>query len=367
MIGDSAFSKCSALKNVTFEENSKVELIGDWAFSNCTALESINLTACKRLANIGQSSSTISNGCAFANCSSLKVVDLSQCTNLATICFNAFSGCTSLESFVFPDSVQLVGYDILENCTSLTTVTVGKTFSPQMFNPLGSSNVVKTNFFGCTGLEKLIVPEENIYFTTDEFGAIYDKQKTIVYFFPPAADATGYKIPASVKEIAPYAFAFYPGNSIELPEGLEVIGNYAFYFNKFETLHIPASVKSIGTAAFSTDGSLTNAAGEEYRDLYNSKLHTVTFAENSQLETVGNYVFYYATKLKNISLPDSVKTIGNYAFYQCEGLEKFIIPAGVKEIVSGSTTYTFAYCVNLKELIFQEGLEAIGSYAFQYC
>lgn len=362
-IGNSAFSNCTSLKTVIFEENSKCELLGDWAFSSCSALESINLTACKKLTSIGQTSSLSGNGCTFANCSSLKEVDLSQCVNLSTICFNAFSGCTSLKTFVFPESVQLVGYDILKNCTSLTTVTVSKTFSPQMLTPDGSNNVKKTNFFGCTNLQKIIVPEDNIYFTTDEFGAIYDKQKSIVYFFPPAADPTGYKMPATVKEIAPYAFAFYPGNSIELPEGLEVIGTFAFYFNKFETIHIPASVKSIGSNALSVDGSLTNADGNSYSSLYESKLHTVTFGENSQLESIGGQAFYNAVKLENIVLPDSVKSIGGSAFRYCESLKKIIIPAGVKEF---SATYTFDHCINLHEIKMQEGLELLGNYTFNY-
>ena len=366
-IGNSAFSNCTALKTVVFEEGSKCEIIGDWAFSKCKALESINLTACTRLTSIGQSASFTSNGCAFQGCVALKSIDLSQCENLATICFNAFSGCTGIETFVFPDNLQGVGYDILENCTGLKTVTLSKSFSPQMFLINSSGTIYKTNFFGCTNLEKMIIPEENPFFVTDEFGAIYDKQKTIVYFFPPAADATNYTIPATVKEIAHYAFAFYPGDSIVLPEGLEIIGNYAFYFNKFETIHIPASVTSIGTGVFSVEGSLTNADDKTYNSLYTSKLHTVTFGENSQLENLGTYAFYNATKLANINLPDSLKSIGNYTFYHCDSLKKIIIPAGVKTIGTGtSSSYPFAYCVNLEEVVFQEGLETISYYAFYY-
>ena len=361
-IGNSAFSNCTSLKTVVFEEGSKCELIGNWAFSNCGKLESINLTACTMLGSIGQSTALTGDGSTFQNCVSLKEIDLSKCTNLTVIAFNSFSGCTGLQSFVFPENLENVGYDILENCTGLKEVTLSKTFSPQMFHPM-SGTAVKTNFFGCTDLEKLIIPEDNIYFVTDEFGAIYDKQKTILYFFPPAADATGYTIPATVKEIAPYAFAFYPGNSLVLPEGLEKIGNYAFYFNKFETIHIPASVISIGSYVFTTDGSLTDASGEEYRDLYTSKLHTVTFGENSKLESLGGYAFYYATKLETINLPDSVKTIGTYAFRYCDSLKKIVVPAGVKEL---SATYIFSDCDFLEEIVLQEGLELIGNYAFYY-
>jgi hypothetical protein len=49
-------------------------------------------------------------------------------------------------------------------------------------------------------------------------------------------------------------------------------------------------------------------------------LTSVTFAQDSQLTSIGQLAFYAATALTSISIPASVTSIGNDAFYQAEAL-----------------------------------------------
>ena len=93
---------------------------------------------------------------------------------------------------------------------------------------------------------------------------------------------------------------------------------------------IPASVKSVETKAFYGCGSLVS----------------VTFAENSQLTSVGREAFAYCENLVSIAIPNSVTKIGNQVFYGCKSLERLTVPF-IGERLNGSENtylgYFFAY------------------------
>ena len=85
---------------------------------------------------------------------------------------------------------------------------------------------------------------------------------------------------------------------------LETIGVHAFCDSGLTSLTIPASVKTIGDNAFEGCKNLTS----------------VTFATNSALETIGDIAFAQCTALTTVTIPASVKTIGEYAFDYCGNL-----------------------------------------------
>ena len=75
------------------------------------------------------------------------------------------------------------------------------------------------------------------------------------------------------------------------------MGNIVFGKTSVESIHIPASLKKLG-----------------YRAFYgSSKLKTVTFAQNIQLDRIDEGAFAY-TDLTTVEIPDSVKTIDSTAF-----------------------------------------------------
>jgi len=162
------------------------------------------------------------------------------------------------------------------------------------------------------------------------------------------------------------------GGDVAIPEGVTEIAEQVFVGNSTITsVNIPASVINIGNDAFGLCDNLTH----------------VTFAENSNLQIIGNMAFSYSG-ITSIEIPVSVITIGNDAFWNCTNLTTvtFVknsslqtisdgafrwsnitsidIPASITEIGNSA----FENCFNLSTVIFSENsnLKTIGSKVFCY-
>lgn len=89
---------------------------------------------------------------------------------------------------------------------------------------------------------------------------------------------------------------------------------------------MPASVTTIGANAFQK-----------------CSLYCMTFAEDSKLTYIGNYVFAESFGLLDMYIPTNIKSIGNYAFADCKKLKTVIIGTNVTNISNSA----FAGCDNL--------------------
>ena len=133
------------------------------------------------------------------------------------------------------------------------------------------------------------------------------------------------------------------------------IGEYAFIpsrkITNVSSVFIPATVTSIGRFAFRCCKFLA----------------TVTFAEGSQLKSIGVSAFSGTEPahpiFKEIQIPDSVETIGTNAFQNCQDLESITLPASLETIESSA----FSSCRKLSEIKLPASLKAIQSYVFDGC
>lgn len=139
------------------------------------------------------------------------------------------------------------------------------------------------------------------------------------------------------------------------PYTVTAIGGYAFNpsqkITNVSSVFIPATVTSIGGFAFRCCKSLA----------------TVTFAEGSQLKSIGGSAFSGTNpahpRFKEIKIPDSVETIGNRAFHNCQDLESITLPASLETIENRA----FSSCRNLSEIRLPTSLKAIQSSVFDGC
>ena len=84
-----------------------------------------------------------------------------------------------------------------------------------------------------------------------------------------------------------------------------------------------------------------------------SNLESVTFAEGSQLTSIGGLVFYGCSSLQSIEIPAGVTSIGSSAFSGCSSLTSIEIPAGVTSIGSSA----FYGCSKLNTVYYNGSIE----------
>ena len=155
-----AFSGCTSLTSVTFEENSRLTALGMSMFCGCTSLTSIEIpntvtsiplsafSSCKSLTSIEIPSGVTSIGIsAFYSCSSLTSIEIPS--GVTSIGDGAFSGCTSLTSIEIPNSVTSIDEDTFRNCTSLTSIEI----------PNSVTYIDDDAFSGCTSLKDLFIED----------------------------------------------------------------------------------------------------------------------------------------------------------------------------------------------------------------
>ena len=253
---------------------------------------------------------------------------------------------------------------------------------------------IEEDAFGeCAGLVSIDVDEDNEHFSCDEYGVLFNKDKTILIRCPEDAPFSTYIIPDSVIEIGEGAFEDCDNlTSITIGNKITTIGNGAFEDSEYlETVIIEDSVIHIGESAFEDCQSLSNLKLGENVDIIDNYAFydcpTLTeivipdsvtiigegaFEDNFTLATVfmgsgvkliGDSAFEDCDLLSNLTIGNNVKAMGNYAFYDCASLVDVVIPDSVTSIGEGVFEDNFS----LKIVIIGKGVTSIGASAFEDC
>ena len=193
----------SYIGQVTIQQG--VTSVGDYSFEDFTSLT--NLTLSRTVTNIGYA--------AFENCS--KLYNLSIPSSVSVIEGWAFHACISLEVVTIPSSVTEIG-----SCA----------------------------FLDCDKLSAIHVNQNNLVYSSDTNGVLYNKDKTILYVCP--RELKSMSIPSTVKIIAMYAFEdCYHLKSITIPSSVEVIEYRAFkHCLNLSTVSLGSGIKEIQSEAF---------------------------------------------------------------------------------------------------------------------
>ena len=238
---------------------------------------------------------------------------------------------------IIPDSVTSIGSSAFSDCESLTSVTI-----PDSVTSIGNSA-----FYSCDSLTSITVKEDNPNYSSDEYGALFNKDKTMLIQYPIGNTRTSYTIPDSVTSIDDYAFYDCTSlTSITIPNSVTSIGNGVFEdCTGLTSVTIGNSVTSIGDGAFRRCTSLTS----------------ITIPDS--VTSIGYGAFRYCTGLTSVTIPDSVTSIGDWAFYNCTGLTSVTIPDSVTSIGD----WAFYNCTGLTSVTIPDSVTSIGNYAFYDC
>jgi len=197
-----------------------------------------------------------------------------------------------------------------------------------------------------------------------EIPAIYN-QKAVTeigdFAFDHCTSLTSITIPASITSIGKTAFhkcTSLTDITFAADSRLETIGKDAFRSCiSLIDITIPASVITIGHGAFAS------YSDDEETPM---SLRTVTFAADSQLESIDHFAFQFCESLTSITIPEGVMSIGAGAFEGCTSLENIIIPEGVTEIGSDDTGWsgTFRDCTSITSITIPASVISVGTCAF---
>lgn len=356
---------------------------------------------------------------AFGHCYSIENVIIPN--TVTTIGSWAFIDCPYLESVFIPQSVTTIGNEPFESCTNLTSIEI-----PKSVTSIGYGLGVN-----CSSLLSFVVDADNKYYSSDENGVIYNKDKTVLLSYPAGKSETKYVIPESVKTID-YC-AFWRCNNLEcviIGDNVTSIGSQAFYgCSSLRYISIADSVMSVGYGAFSStafyydsstwtdDGVLvcdniilsmnkfsdtSYEIDENIRLVYEGAFRycegIITVNANNTHFVVDEFgALYSADKTQLIRFPrrseqteytiaDETLKIADSAFYKCDKIENIFIPDSVTSIgecafegcanltsieipygVTEIKANTFLECTHLKSVVIPEGVTSIGYWAFAQC
>ena len=342
--------------------NEGVTSIGNCAFSNLLYVMDVN---------VSDSVTTIGDR-AFAFCFYLPSIVIPE--NVKSIGCRAFEFCQEITSIVIPDSVEEIADRAFWYCHSLEDVTIGD----------GVTKIGEDVFAYCDSLISVTVNGNNQYYSSDENGVLFDKDKTTLLKYPAGNPSTSYVIPEGVTTIADSAFHICSELiNISIPDSVTFIGDLVFYdCENLVSVVIPKGVTFIGDSAFSSCLALKKFTVDSDNKYFSNDENGVLFNKDKTIlvkypsgnertsyiipdsvTRISHYAFAFSESLVNIVIPDSVEVIDYGAFSNCINLASIKIPDSVVSI----ETYAFFDCISLENIIVGKGVKTIGMYAFDYC
>ena len=308
---------------------------------------------------------------AFENCSSLTSVTIGNSVKSIGLC--AFYGCTGLTSITIGDSVTSIGCMAFGECTGLTSVSL-----PNSVVTLGQGDNMNA-FGGCTGLSSIIVDGGNTKFDSrDNCNAIIETETNSLI-----TGCTNTIIPNSVTKILNHAFSLYPElTSIDIPNSVTYIGHQAFLgCTGLTSITIPDSLTSINNTAFQNCTGLKtvnwNAVSCESSSAFGGLTGITTFIFGNEVKVIPSFICHGLTGLTSVEIPNSVTSIGEWAFRNCTGLASVTIGNSVNSFgraaFNGCTGLKSIYSKiqNPENVIYSESTNAItkifGGVSFNYC
>lgn len=115
-------------------------------------------------------------------------------------------------------------------------------------------------FSGCRKLREIIVDAANSIYCSDEFGVLYNKDKSLLMQYPNGRTIDTYKISENTKSIDAYAFwACRNLKNLIFSENTENIGREAFsYCSALTQIYFNKSLKEIGDYSFNNCANLND-------------------------------------------------------------------------------------------------------------
>lgn len=264
--------------------------------------------------------------------------DVTVPAHITAIGNEAFADNTKVQSVRLNDTVRVIGDRAFYGCSSLYSVTQGDNIT----------EVGDLAFYGTPYL--------------DNSGDKYVMLGSVLLWYNGTSDSV--TIPSRCTSVASYAFARCEYlKSFTAYDGLTNIGTGAFYgCSKLESVNLPSTLSAVGAYAFDGTPYLKNAgeyavAGDGVLLRYQGSDTEIELPDT--IKRIASHAFV-SSKLRSVTIPESVYAIDAYAFADCTGLETVQNSEGLVTIGDGA----FRGCKSLAQFKTPESLSYIGQLAF---
>lgn len=425
ILGIEAFRECGNLKEVEFEEGTRVKSLTDGVFLSCRSLEKVTLRGTTEL---GKST--------FEGCSSLTNIFLPE--GVSKIGQHAFRRCTALSNIVLPSTVEYIGTKVFEASGNIKQVTVLRNEAPFAVNDAFEDFVCQRAI--------LYVPDTAKYKGQEPWSKFKNKVARKEYKLTYILDGTNYGEPKNVMagsvvtaekkpderefsgwqgepDVMPAAdvkvtgrrqylikyydgtkdeahrllkdekFAFFYGDTITIPveelkkkdHKIRLTGlmdnNQVVEEDKVAELQktMPArdlnvivsyqhseqglTLNGIEYKVFIIDNYAEVVKGDDSKETVTIHNNVTYNGKNYPVTVIGTNAFKDFKKLKRVTLPDNLTTIGDYAFFNCTQLTGVTLPAKLASIGSKA----FDHCQQLTEITIPASVKQMGSEVFVWC
>lgn len=349
----SPFDYNNQIKKLTVEEG--VTALPRGGFSYCGSLTEVALP----------STLTEIEGSAFSYTALQKVKIPGSVKSIGRA---AFVYCDQMTEVIIEDGVENIGKQVFYGCSKIKSITI-----PASVNAIGG--IV---FMYCSAVTEFNVDENNQYYSSDEYGALYNKDKTLIEAFPAGREVNEYIMPDSVTEIAEAAFESSKISHIVISDKVTALPVNAFNRSALEEINIPESVTEIGSNALAgckllksvfipknvtkinsypfgsnanietvtVDKANPNYSSDEYGALFNKEQTILIYYPRGNAGTeyivpatvteIAEAAFRDSTALESLILPDKLEKIDRYCFYGMKQLKQLALPSSLKYISSSS-------------------------------
>ena len=367
-LGEAIFENCEDLTTITLP--STLTIIPQSTFAGTKALTSLKLS--ENITTIGQN--------AFANSNIKEVVFANKTSNI--VGDNAFSNCQNLTNITFATDLENLqlgknSFKGTQNLKSISLDATNVTIQDNAFVQsgvesvsLGINNTISTNAFYENQSIKELALSENVatvnigdyaFYSTANLTNIDFKNATVnVGEFAFSKSGISSINLGDVQTIKESAFANCANlQSVSMNENapIQTIGKSAFYQDSLlYTVSLSTNITTIESSAF-MDSSVVNInlqniqVIQDYAFAECDNLSSVSFSDDSMLETIGEGAFSSNPKLKQVFLPDNLKTISSLAFSDT-AINSITIPKSVETIDDRA----FGNCINLAEVTIDSGI-----------
>lgn len=351
VIGNNAFLLCQSLENINIPDS--IKDIGMYAFEYCRYLEHIELPFISKIRRGLFLSSGLRSIVIPESVTEIEKFAFSSCMLESIVLHNgvksigegAFRDCRLLTSIKIPRSVESIGFSVFADCDRLSEVVLAE----------GLKEIERFAFVNCTSLKRITLPGTLEFISPNSFDGDLELEEICVNGYSMYYTSKDGVLYRSKRE---YLVRCPPAKKeVTIPDTVIGFSNDAFRAcRQIKNISIPASVGTLDTKSFSSCQNLEYITVDENNKSYCAVAGLLYNKEKTSLIFCPPKI-----KIKEISIPDTVKRIEDHAFERCRLIRSVILPDGLEYIGHSA----FRGCTDLVDIIIPESVSVFGGFAFE--